>query len=50
MNNRDKILAEWAKVKLVHPSYGSIAKKVGVSKSYVYLIVKAHVKNSKRNK
>lgn len=45
MTNKDKIIKEWSKVKLVHPSYGSIAKKVGVSKSYVYLIVKEYASN-----
>lgn len=40
MNTKQKIIKEWRKVKLVHPSYGSIAKKVGVTKAYVYRIIK----------
>lgn len=39
MNKKSQIIKEWQKTKIVHPSYGEIAKKVKVSKAYVYEVV-----------
>jgi RNA polymerase subunit RPABC4/transcription elongation factor Spt4 len=47
--NKQKIIDEWQKKIVVHPSYGSIAKKVGVDKSYVFRIIKEYLKNKNGN-
>lgn len=44
MNKKSQIIKEWAKTKVVHPSYGEIAKIVGVSKAYVYEVIQKHLK------
>jgi transposase len=42
MTKREQILKEYAKTKIVHPSYGEIARIVKVSKSYVYEVIQAY--------
>lgn len=43
---KDEIIKEWNKTKVVHPSYGEIAKKVEVSKNYVWQIINAYKKEN----
>lgn len=37
-----KIIKEWDKVELKHPSLGDVAKKVGCTKSYVHQTIKVY--------
>lgn len=41
----DEIRKLWEKTKLVHPSYGEIARQVNSNKGYVYKVVQAHKKH-----
>jgi DNA-binding MarR family transcriptional regulator len=41
--NQKNIIKEWEKTKIVHPSYGEIAKKLNLSKSYVVSVVKKYL-------
>lgn len=36
---KQRIIEEWQKTKIVHPSYGEIAKKVGVVRSYAFEVI-----------
>lgn len=42
MKKKDRILRLWKQTIVVHPSYGSIAKKIGCNKSYVFKVVKKY--------
>jgi len=37
------IIKFWKQTRMVHPTYGEIAKKVGCSKQTVYKIVQRHL-------
>lgn len=51
MNKKEKIIAEWNKTKVVHPSYREIAEKTGSAKSYVFLVINELLKKKpKRGK
>lgn len=45
MDTKEKIIKEYEKVELVEvrPSYAVIARKLGVSKSYVFQVVKEYL-------
>lgn len=45
-----EIIKEWKNVKIVHPSYGEIAKKIGVAKSYVFKTVSEYLNNKETAK
>lgn len=48
MTERQKeIIKEWEKTKVVHPTYGEIARKVGTGKSYVYKTVQEYQTDKK---
>lgn len=40
MDTKQIIIKEYGKLRMVHPTYGEIAKKIGVSKTYVYQVIK----------
>lgn len=44
---KQRIIDEWHKTKVVHPSYGEIAKKVGVGRAYAYEVVQKYLKSLK---
>lgn len=44
MNKKQEIIAEWKKTKVVHPSYGEIAKRVGLTKQYVWRVIQDYLK------
>lgn len=37
-----RIIKEWEKVELKHPSYSVIGKKVGCDKTYVFKVIKQY--------
>lgn len=39
---KERIIEEWNKTIVIHPSYRSIAKKVDVDHSYVFRVIKEH--------
>lgn len=41
------IIKEWEKTKVVHPTYGEIAKKVGATKAYCFKIVQRYLTEKK---
>lgn len=47
MTKKDQIIKLYEKKQLVHPSYGEIAKKVGVFKSYAWKVIQEYLKNKK---
>jgi phage regulator Rha-like protein len=47
---KQQIIDEWNKTIEIHPSYRSIAKKVGVDHSYVFRIINQHKQNKNENK
>jgi len=44
MLRKEEVIKEYEKVKQVHPSYGEIAKILGVSKSYVYQVIQTYLR------
>ena len=44
---QQNIIKEWQKTKVVHPTYGEIARKLGHPKSYVWKTVMAYQANKK---
>jgi len=44
MTKREKIIKEYEKTKVVHPSYQEIANKTGSVKSYVFLVLRDYKK------
>lgn len=46
-DNQKRIIKEYLKTKVVHPSFGDIAKKTGLSKSYVAKTIWNYLKGSK---
>lgn len=42
MTTKKRIIREWNKLIKVHPSLAEVAKRVGVSKSYVKKVVAEH--------
>lgn len=49
---KDRIIKEWNKTTFVekHPSYSTIADKVGCFKSYVFKVIRAHKKELKKGR
>jgi predicted transcriptional regulator len=45
MTLKERILWEYAQLKVVHPTYQEIANKVGCTKAYVHRIIKASTAN-----
>ena len=44
MLRKQQVIKEYEKVKTVHPSYGEIARKLTVSKSYVYQVIQTYLR------
>lgn len=46
----DKVIAEYLKTKVVHPSYSEIAKKTKTNKSFVYRTINAYLAKLSKGK
>jgi hypothetical protein len=47
---KEQIIDEWKKTIVVHPSYRSIAKVVGVDPTYAFKVIKQHLQNKNKKK
>jgi hypothetical protein len=51
MTTKEKIIKEWKKTKVVHPTKAEIARKLGITKQYAGYIINQYLngKSSKDN-
>jgi RNA polymerase subunit RPABC4/transcription elongation factor Spt4 len=49
MTIKEKIIKEWKKTKVVHPTKAEIARKLGITKQYAGYIINEYL-NAKNNK
>lgn len=43
-SKKDRIIEEYEKTRVVHPSYGEIANTVGTYKSYAYKVIQRYLR------
>lgn len=46
-SKKQQIIEEYEKTKVVHPSYGEIAKTVGTYKSYAYKVIQLYLRQNR---
>lgn len=49
-SKKERIIEEWKKAVITHPSYRSIARKVGVNHSYVQKIINDYKKQTQKER